>query len=89
MPQLAAWLKSTSQPVEASPSQSPYPSLQVMPHAPFEQLATPFLVLQAVRSVHEVPQLEGLLSETSQPLEGSASQSRVLLVQLVHVPWEQ
>jgi hypothetical protein len=72
-PQLAAWLRSVSQPLAAAVSQSPNPVAQLGAHKPSEQLALPCAFVQ---TRPHVPQLEiesSVLS--SQPFAGSLSQS--------------
>lgn len=62
-----------SQPLLTSTSQSSYPSLHVMPQAPFVQLAAPWLVLHEL--VHEPQRVGVLFRSVSQPLLALPSQS--------------
>jgi hypothetical protein len=58
--------KFDSQPLAAFPSQFPRPALQVIPHAPLEQLGVPFEELQ---TLPHIPQLvTSFPSGVSQPL---------------------
>lgn len=64
----------TSQPVEASPSQSPRPALQVDPHWPMAHTAT--ASARVGHAAEHIPQCAALeASSTSQPLAPSLSQS--------------
>jgi hypothetical protein len=72
-PQLVELVSGASQPLVASPSQSPKPAAQrATPHAPLTQLGVPAVVEQILP---QVPQLVTLLSDVSQPLAGLPSQS--------------